>query len=117
MLSGIGDTNHLKEVGVKPLVHLPGVGAELWDHPTVIVGPFIVESKLRSGDKASFLWQRDHTQKAIELYKSSAEGPLSSCLWSGYGLYSTSGNHSYPNIIYEQWAQGNFKLTCLVLWA
>jgi choline dehydrogenase len=33
MLSGVGPAEHLREVGVDPLVDLPGVGANLQDHP------------------------------------------------------------------------------------
>ncbi len=101
MLSGIGDRKDLEEIGVLPRVHLPGVGAELLDHPSLVVGPFVLKDK-----GLTFLWQRDHTKEAIDLYRTSGEGPLSSTLWSGYGLWSSNGNHSYPNIIYEQWAQG-----------
>ena len=32
MLSGIGDEQHLAEHGIKPVVHLPGVGQNLQDH-------------------------------------------------------------------------------------
>jgi len=32
MLSGIGDADHLKEVGIEPIHHLPGVGSNLQDH-------------------------------------------------------------------------------------
>ena len=32
MLSGIGDTEHLNEVGITPREHLPGVGQNLQDH-------------------------------------------------------------------------------------
>jgi len=32
MMSGIGDTDHLQEVGVDPVHHLPGVGQNLQDH-------------------------------------------------------------------------------------
>jgi len=32
LLSGIGDTEHLKEVGIEPVVHLPDVGRNLQDH-------------------------------------------------------------------------------------
>jgi choline dehydrogenase-like flavoprotein len=35
MVSGIGDPGQLKEVGVQPICDLPGVGQNLWDHPTV----------------------------------------------------------------------------------
>ena len=32
LLSGVGDTEHLRQVGVEPLHHLPGVGRNLQDH-------------------------------------------------------------------------------------
>ena len=35
MLSGIGPGRHLREHGVRPLRHLPGVGRNLRDHPAV----------------------------------------------------------------------------------
>lgn len=35
MLSGIGDEKHLREVGIEPKVHLPGVGQNLQDHINV----------------------------------------------------------------------------------
>ncbi|CAH8461958.1 unnamed protein product [Dicrocoelium dendriticum] len=37
MLSGIGDADHLRSVGVEPLHHLPGVGQNLQDHLEVYV--------------------------------------------------------------------------------
>jgi choline dehydrogenase len=37
MLSGIGPEEHLREMGIAPVHHLPGVGAHLQDHPTVHV--------------------------------------------------------------------------------
>lgn len=37
MLSGIGPTDQLKAAGVPVLVHSPGVGQNLRDHPTVLV--------------------------------------------------------------------------------
>jgi choline dehydrogenase len=36
-VSGIGDSEHLKKVGVEPVHHLPGVGANLQDHLEVYV--------------------------------------------------------------------------------
>jgi 4-pyridoxate dehydrogenase len=35
MLSGIGPADHLKDVGITPVVDLPGVGQNLWDHPMI----------------------------------------------------------------------------------
>ena len=37
MLSGIGPQDHLREMGIDLVHHLPGVGAHLQDHPTVHV--------------------------------------------------------------------------------
>ncbi len=37
-LSGVGDSAALKNVGVTPVHHLPGVGANLQDHPDAILG-------------------------------------------------------------------------------
>lgn len=48
MLSGIGPANHLHDVGIEPVVDLPGVGANLQDHMAVMPtyerrepGPFV----------------------------------------------------------------------------
>ncbi len=38
MLSGIGDAAQLKSRGIEPVHHLPGVGANLQDHPDFIFG-------------------------------------------------------------------------------
>jgi choline dehydrogenase-like flavoprotein len=38
MLSGIGPAEQLSRVGVRPLVHLPGVGRNLHDHPDFVFG-------------------------------------------------------------------------------
>ena len=47
MLSGIGDADRLREAGIVPTVHLPGVGRNLQDHPAIALrwsrpnpGPF-----------------------------------------------------------------------------
>ncbi|HTI88715.1 MAG TPA: choline dehydrogenase [Alphaproteobacteria bacterium] len=47
MLSGIGDADHLREVGIEPKVNLGGVGRNLQDHPAIALrwsrpnyGPF-----------------------------------------------------------------------------
>jgi choline dehydrogenase len=53
MLSGIGDAEHLREVGIEPAVDVPGVGRNLQDHLSVDVhharrgrGPFHGEMRL-----------------------------------------------------------------------
>lgn len=37
MLSGIGDADHLRSVGIDPLLHLPGVGLHLQDHLVAVL--------------------------------------------------------------------------------
>jgi choline dehydrogenase-like flavoprotein len=53
MLSGIGEADHLRDVGIEPTVNLPGVGKNLQDHLSVDVhharrsrGPFHAEMRL-----------------------------------------------------------------------
>ena len=38
MLSGVGDAAALRALGIAPLIDLPGVGANLHDHPDVVLG-------------------------------------------------------------------------------
>jgi choline dehydrogenase-like flavoprotein len=38
MLSGVGDAAALQALGIAPLIDLPGVGANLHDHPDVVLG-------------------------------------------------------------------------------
>jgi choline dehydrogenase-like flavoprotein len=52
MLSGIGDADHLREIGIAPRVHLRGVGGNLQDHLSVDIhharlgrGPFHAEMR------------------------------------------------------------------------
>jgi choline dehydrogenase len=37
MLSGIGDADQLRDLGISPRVNLPGVGRNLQDHPRVVI--------------------------------------------------------------------------------
>ena len=52
MLSGIGPAAHLRDHGIAPVADLPGVGANLQDHPIALsiwaaAGPFGFDRKLR----------------------------------------------------------------------
>ena len=37
MLSGVGDADHLRQVGVDVVAHVPGVGSNLQDHLEIYV--------------------------------------------------------------------------------
>lgn len=45
LLSGIGPGDHLHSVGLPCRIHLPGVGQNLQDHVTTLVGPFTMHAK------------------------------------------------------------------------
>ncbi|HUK58080.1 MAG TPA: GMC family oxidoreductase N-terminal domain-containing protein [Stellaceae bacterium] len=62
MLSGIGPADHLREIGIAPVVDLPGVGGNLQDHMAVTVqyfrkepGPF---QGLMRADRAAYAMAR-----------------------------------------------------------
>jgi len=38
MRSGLGDATHLRSVGIEPVLHIPGIGTNLQEHPRVLVG-------------------------------------------------------------------------------
>ena len=48
MLSGIGPADHLRSVGIKPLVDMPGVGKNLVEHPFLFTGWNVREAAFRS---------------------------------------------------------------------
>jgi choline dehydrogenase len=60
LLSGIGDATHLREVGIEPLVELPGVGRNLQDHPLATLtysarGPIPADPKSPPGEGMGLL--------------------------------------------------------------
>ncbi|MCC3770844.1 GMC family oxidoreductase [Streptomyces sp. UNOC14_S4] len=89
MLSGIGDTEHLRAAGVRPRVHLPGVGRNLQDHVTVDVmmratGPV----PLADAD----------TPANRELYERERRGPLSSNIAEAVAFVRTDGGPGAPDV-------------------
>ncbi|CAH2051947.1 unnamed protein product, partial [Iphiclides podalirius] len=54
MLSGIGDSEHLKEVGIYPIVNLPGVGLNLQDHVAMGGHSFLFDNPYENGTDFSF---------------------------------------------------------------
>ncbi|CAG9791389.1 unnamed protein product [Diatraea saccharalis] len=54
LLSGIGDAVHLKEVGISPIVSLPGVGRNLQDHIAMGGHSFLFENPYNNGTEYGF---------------------------------------------------------------
>ena len=99
MLSGIGDSEHLEKVGVKPLHHLPEVGRNLQDHlllPVSFDTPSPLSLNLAELNKVSTWWQ----------YLGSGRGPLTSTgALSGVAqLHTQANNDPRPDIQYNLFA-------------
>ncbi|CAG9104640.1 unnamed protein product [Plutella xylostella] len=54
MLSGIGDAEHLKELGIYPVANLPGVGQNLQDHVAMGGHSFLFENPYTNGTDYCF---------------------------------------------------------------
>ncbi|CAL8146316.1 unnamed protein product [Orchesella dallaii] len=94
MLSGIGPLEHLKSVGINPLVNLP-VGRNLQDHVSTIIGPFMLNKPV------SFMPPRDVTLISIGEFVLNGSGPLSSPLGTiGIGVTSSSSSPEWPNLLH-----------------
>ncbi|CAL8146748.1 unnamed protein product [Orchesella dallaii] len=94
MLSGIGPLEHLKSLGIKPLVNLP-VGRNLQDHVSTIIGPFILNKPV------SFMPTRDVILKSIGEFVLNGSGPLSSPLGTmGIGVTASSSSPEWPNLLH-----------------
>ncbi|KAI0543022.1 hypothetical protein GGR58DRAFT_5434 [Xylaria digitata] len=77
MLSGIGPKEHLAQHGIKTIVDSPHVGQNLIDHPGV---PFVLRVKDGFGMDNHLLRKGPENTAAVETYKKSSTGPVSSAL-------------------------------------
>jgi choline dehydrogenase len=89
MLSGIGPADHLKQVGIKPLHDLPGVGGNLQDHLDAAVLQFC---KTRD--------TYDTANKLVSLYRywKDKKGPGTSPIAESGGFLSTRPGLAAPDI-------------------
>ncbi|WP_228392820.1 GMC family oxidoreductase [Pseudomonas helleri] len=86
MLSGIGDAEELRKVGIQPLVNLPGVGKNLQDHLCTNVHMQTKEPITYDGhDKFPKAWL--HGLQWL-LYRT---GPVSSVIVEGGGFFKSEG--------------------------
>lgn len=72
MLSGLGDTRHLQEVGINPIQHLPGVGQNLQDHIAVGGLAFLIDYPI------SIVMNRLVNINSALRYAITEDGPLTS---------------------------------------
>jgi choline dehydrogenase len=89
MLSGIGPADHIREFGIDVVADLPGVGANLHDHPTVPVIWHITVPDLT--DLIA-------TPEAQELWATSSRGPLAISPSEVCAFFSTDGDTAVPDI-------------------
>jgi choline dehydrogenase len=90
MLSGVGPAHHLRTHGVDVAVDLPGVGANLQDHPTL---PMIWSTRDATDVLALAL-----VPGARRLFDAGQPGPLNSVLCDVGGFFSTDADSALPNI-------------------
>jgi choline dehydrogenase-like flavoprotein len=94
MLSGVGDAAQLQDLGLPVVHHLPGVGANLQDHPDFVFG-------LKSSTLHSFglsLGGGLALLRAIRRYRAERRGMLTSNFAEGGGFLRTSDAQDRPDI-------------------
>ncbi len=94
-VSGIGDSEHLKAVGVEPLHHLPGVGANLQDHLEVYVQhsctqPVSLNPMLKM-----------HRRPFVGLQWLFRRGAGASNHFEGGGFIRGNDSFKYPNLMFH----------------
>lgn len=98
MLSGIGPADHLRSLNIPVLCDLPGVGANLHDHPAVVVAFECNQPVTLAGAE---------TFTNLLRYLSFKTGPLTSNIGEAGGFVKTSPSLDAPDIQYH-FAPGYF---------
>ncbi|MBT2407887.1 GMC family oxidoreductase N-terminal domain-containing protein [Streptomyces sp. ISL-87] len=89
MLSGIGDAQALREVGIEPRIHLPGVGRNLQDHIALdIVMKAVEPVRLAHAD----------TPAARRRYEEERLGPLTSNVAEAVAFFRADGGPGAPDL-------------------
>ncbi|ODM93325.1 Oxygen-dependent choline dehydrogenase [Orchesella cincta] len=97
MLSGIGPSEHLTSVGIKPLVNLP-VGRNLEDHVMTFAGPFILK---KNGSVPVSSMSSDVTLGALNDFTINGVVLLHQQMGVvATGVISSSSSSGWPNLLY-----------------
>ncbi len=95
-LSGIGNAEHLRSVGVEPVHHLPGVGENLQDHLEVYVQHAC--SQPVSLNPSLEKWRRPYIGAQWLFLRS---GPGASNHFEAGGFIRSNEDVDYPNLMYH----------------
>ena len=93
MLSGIGPAGHLCDVGIEPIVDLPGVGTGLQEHPLVPMG-FLVKKPLRFGRQL----RADRLALSVLRWMLTGGGAPSSAPLSGIAYHKSRPDLERPDL-------------------
>jgi choline dehydrogenase len=96
LLSGIGPARHLQEVGIAPLVDLPGVGRNLQDHPIAMTfweasGPVTFDNALRA----------DRLALAAIRWRLFGTGPIGQSPMSIQGFVRSDAAQARPDLQFQ----------------
>ncbi|WP_193166265.1 GMC family oxidoreductase [Microbulbifer hainanensis] len=94
MLSGIGAENELKQLGILPQMHLPGVGKNLQDHLDIIQ---VAEASAPITFNDAF-WPKLKTALRLPEFMLTSTGPLTSNVAEAGGFASSSIAGAHPDI-------------------
>ncbi|MCU0928880.1 MAG: GMC family oxidoreductase N-terminal domain-containing protein [Burkholderiaceae bacterium] len=95
MRSGLGPAAHLRRHGIEPLRDLPGVGANLQDHPTTV----LIQRTSRSDGTLGFSLPGGATLlRAIGQWRRQRSGWITTNVAEVQGFVATDGQHDWPDI-------------------
>ena len=94
-VSGIGDAEHLRSVGVTPVHHLPGVGEHLQDHLEV----YVQHASTQPVSLNPLMKWRNRPW--IGLQWLARRGPGASNQFEGGGFMRSNDDVAYPNLMFH----------------
>ncbi len=95
-LSGIGDSQHLRSVGIEPVAHLPGVGENLQDHLEVYIQHACTQPVSMNPYMAK--WRMPIIGAQWLFLRS---GPAATNHFEGGGFVRSNDDVAYPNLMYH----------------